>query len=124
MDGHQRPVLSAAFSPDGTRIVTASMDNTARLWDTVTGTEIMVLHHENEVSSAAFSPDGARIVTASADKTARIWDIHFATMSTKALLVETCVRRLLGFSILSREEMILAGYSEGTPAKDVCAGIE
>jgi WD40 repeat protein len=68
--------------------------------------------------------NGTRIVTASADKTARIWDIYFATMSTKALLIETCARRLLGFSTLSREEMLLAGYSDGTPAKDVCAGIE
>ena len=30
-------VYSAAFSPDGTRIVTASRDNTARLWDAASG---------------------------------------------------------------------------------------
>ena len=66
---------SAAFSPDGTRIVTASGDKTARIWDAATGKEITVLRgHENEVTSAAFSPDGTRIVTASEDKTARIWD--------------------------------------------------
>jgi WD40 repeat protein len=74
-------VTSAAFSPDGARIVTASADammfgdNTARLWDGVTGAEIAVLRgHESSVNSAAFSPDGARIVTASADTTARLWD--------------------------------------------------
>ncbi|HUK08431.1 MAG TPA: WD40 repeat domain-containing protein [Stellaceae bacterium] len=73
--GHEGDVLSAAFSPDGTRIVTASEDNTARLWDAASGKEIAALRgHENIVRSAVFSPDGTRIVTASDDKTARLWD--------------------------------------------------
>jgi WD40 repeat protein len=56
-------VHSAAFSPDGTRIVTASFANTADIWDAATGKQITVLHeHEHEVNSAAFSPDGTRIV--------------------------------------------------------------
>ena len=59
-------VQSAAFSPDGSRIVTASWDKTARIWDAATGKEIAVLRgHEGAVCSAAFSPDGSRIVTAS-----------------------------------------------------------
>ena len=66
---------SAAFSPDGSRIVTASRDKTARIWDAASAKEIAVLRgHEGAVNSAAFSPDGSRIVTASEDKTARIWD--------------------------------------------------
>ena len=73
--------------------------------------------------SATFSPDGSRIVTASWDTTARLWDIHFATMSTKDLLVEACTRRR-GFGTLSRDEMRLAGYPDCTPEIDVCAGIE
>jgi predicted oxidoreductase (fatty acid repression mutant protein) len=73
--GPAAEVHSAAFSPDGTRVVTAVYDKTARVWDTATGKELAVLRgHEGEVHSAAFSPDGTRIVTASADKTARVWD--------------------------------------------------
>jgi WD40 repeat protein len=72
---HQAKVTSAAFNPDGSRIVTASDDKTARIWDAATGQEVAVLRgHEGIVGSAAFSPDGSRIVTASGDKTARIWD--------------------------------------------------
>jgi WD40 repeat protein/serine/threonine protein kinase len=68
---------SAAYSPDGTRIVTASEDKTARIWDANTGALLSVLSgHAAVVSSAAYSPDGTRIVTASEDKTARIWDAH------------------------------------------------
>src|SRR5262249_8067630 len=75
LSGHDGLVRSAAFSPDGSRIVTASHDGTARAWDTATGKEIAVLRgHESAVYSAAFSPDGSRIVTASSDGTARIWD--------------------------------------------------
>jgi WD40 repeat protein len=73
--GHASVVTSAAFSRDGSRIVTASEDSAARIWDTAGGREIAVLRgHENRVTSAAFSPDGSRIVTASWDRTARIWD--------------------------------------------------
>jgi Tol biopolymer transport system component/TPR repeat protein len=67
--------MSAAYSPDGTRMVTASYDKTARIWDARTGAQLAVLSgHAGIVMSAAYSSDGTRIVTASADKTARIWD--------------------------------------------------
>jgi len=72
---HQDSVWTAAFSPDGKRIVTASWDNTGRVWDAETGREIASLNgHQGYVWTAAFSPDGKRIVTASWDKTARVWD--------------------------------------------------
>ena len=75
LSGHGDRVNSAAYSPDGTRIVTASADKTARIWDARTGAQLAVLSgHGDSVNSAAYSPDGTRIVTASDDKTARIWD--------------------------------------------------
>ena len=73
--GHTDRVISAAFSPDGQRLVTASDDKTARVWSATTGREIMRLSgHTEGLNSVAFSPDGRRIVTASYDRTARIWD--------------------------------------------------
>jgi hypothetical protein len=77
--GHESTVASAIFSPDGSRIVTASFDGTARIWDAATAKQVAVLRgHDSDVRSAAFSSDGSRIVTASADKTARIWDLASA----------------------------------------------
>jgi WD40 repeat protein len=74
--GHDNDsVNGAAFSPDGSRIVTASHGNTARVWDVKSGAVLLVLQgHGDDVYRAAFSPDGSRIVTASADHTARVWD--------------------------------------------------
>jgi eukaryotic-like serine/threonine-protein kinase len=75
LSGHGDIVLSAAYSPDGTRIVTASADKSARIWDASTGAQLAILTgHGSSVYAAAYSPDGSRIVTASDDKTARIWD--------------------------------------------------
>ena len=73
--GHEREVLSAAFSPDGTRIVTASKDGTARVWAANgSGEPVILRDHQGGVLSASFSPDGKRIVTASTDSTARVWN--------------------------------------------------
>ena len=63
-----------AFSPDGAQILTASADNTAKLWDAASGKLIVSFGHQDTVRWAGFSSDGARILTASADKTAKLWD--------------------------------------------------
>ena len=57
LKAHSGAVLVAAFSPDGRRIVTASSDHTARIWDAATGKQIAALEgHTNWVQSAAFQP--------------------------------------------------------------------
>jgi WD40 repeat protein len=73
--GHTRSVRAASFRPDGRRVVTASQDKTARVWDVETGETACILQgHGGALGSAVFSPDGKRVVTASDDATARIWD--------------------------------------------------
>lgn len=75
LKGHRGPVVYAAFSPDGSSLVTASEDNTARLWR-IDGSPIATLSgHTSGVLYAAFSSNGAILATASEDTTARVWTI-------------------------------------------------
>jgi WD40 repeat protein len=82
LQGHTSYVRSAVFSPDGKKIVTASGDKTARIWNAQGKLLNTLTGHKGDVVSASFSPDGSRIVTASGDKTARIWDTQGKLLTT------------------------------------------
>ena len=70
----QRLSSSLAWHPDGTTILTGSLDGTARLWDITTGKELKVYKiHTREIRVVAFSPDGQIVITGSADNTACLW---------------------------------------------------
>jgi WD40 repeat protein len=78
LDGHTRNVYSAGFSPDGTCVVTASGRHhlLGRHGAAVAGAPLATLEgHASSVLSARFSPDGQRVVTASGDRTARLWQV-------------------------------------------------
>ena len=72
--GHRGPVWSIAWSPDGSKLATASGDNTAKVWEASSGRELLTLRgHQDAVWSIAWSPDGSKLATASWDKTAKVW---------------------------------------------------
>lgn len=73
--GHTDTVWWAVFSPDGSRIATASADGTAKIWDATTGKELLTFKgHTGGIYCIAFSPDGKLLITGSVDQTARLWD--------------------------------------------------
>ena len=85
LSGHEAAIWSQSYSPDGTKIVSGGLDKTVRLWNAMTGTEIMTLRGHGDrsirpefspVSSVAFSPDGKLIVSGSYDCTVKIWDVE------------------------------------------------
>ena len=59
MTGHRNRVSSVAFSSDGTRLVSASLDQTVRVWEAASGKPVAVLQgHTSHVIQVSFSPDG------------------------------------------------------------------
>ena len=82
---HGDRVLSIAFDAEGGRLVTASADQTARIWDVRTGQLLAPpLVHDTPITAVAFDGAGKRIVTATA-RDVRIWDARTGSQ-TRALL--------------------------------------
>jgi WD40 repeat protein len=74
LEGHRDDVLSAEVSRDGARVVTASRDGDARIWNARTGKTVWVLSgHFGTVFDASFSPNGRWVVTGG-PSTAGLWD--------------------------------------------------
>jgi WD40 repeat protein len=73
--GHQKDVITVAFSADGRRVFSGSYDGAAKIWDLESGRAFFSLPPEtSEKAVVAFSPDGARILRGNGTKTAAIWD--------------------------------------------------
>lgn len=73
---HSAQVWAIAADSKDERIITASFDHTARIWDRATGRPLTPpLTHRLGVSEATFSPDGKFALTGSWDGTARLWAV-------------------------------------------------
>lgn len=95
--GHPASLLHVGFSPDGRRIVTASSDNTAKLWGASRTFEMLAtLHgHAASVNHAEFSPDGRLIVTAGRDGRLKVLPTTLEAFPKKASDVDLRPQRLL-----------------------------
>ena len=128
LKGHTDGVSSAGFSPDGSRIVTASYDNTAKVWDARSGAEVLTLKghtsgvFSNAVRSAGFSPDGTRIVTAGHDGTAKVWDARSGA-EVLTLKAHSGIVTSAGFSP-DGTRVVAAGYDGTAEVWDARSGAE
>ena len=87
-------LFSVEFTKDGARVLTASGDGSARVWDANTGALIgKPLSHDGvKVFGATFSPDGQRVLTWSPDKTARLWNAATGAAACPPMKLYAAVR--------------------------------
>jgi WD40 repeat protein len=111
LDGHRAVVYDVRFSADGTRLVSASVDGTARVWDLATGRAEHVLRgHRGAVNAAAFTARGDAVATAGDDATIRVWTL--ATGKSRILHGHVGVVNSVAFAP-NGESLISAGQ-DGT----------
>jgi len=66
--------VACAWAPDGSTVVTASLDGTARVWSAGDWSCLRILTgHIGTVVACAWAPDGSALLTASEHGTARVW---------------------------------------------------
>ncbi len=76
VDAHQSGFFACKFSPSGNHILTASLDNTAKVW-TIRGELVACLEgHDGWVQAVSMDSESRIAATASADKTARLWNLE------------------------------------------------
>jgi WD40 repeat protein len=112
LTGHTFPVWNGAFSPDGSRVVTVSMDARGKVWELPSGREqCTLLGHTLWVCCAQWSSDGRRIVTGGFDKSVRVWD----AITGKELLCLSGHRwPVMSVAISNDGRQIAARCSDGT----------
>jgi len=112
---------SAAFSPDGRRIVTNDHKGTVLIWDAETGQESLTLKgHPGIVWRVEFSPDGLHIVTAGRDGWANVWDAGTG-QGTRTLYAHVGPVRCASFSPDGRH-IVTGGEDRKVHVWDVGAG--
>jgi WD40 repeat protein len=90
------------FSPDGTRLATASGDGTVKIWDSESGEELLTLFgHTGRIFGLVISPDGTRLATAGQDGTSRVYLLKIEDLVklarsriTRPLTIEECRKYL------------------------------
>jgi WD40 repeat protein len=76
LKGHTNEVTCLAWTADGRKLISGSLDSSIRTWDTITWQQIAVFTHRNLVHGIAISPNGRILASASVDNTARLWNLE------------------------------------------------
>lgn len=109
---HDSDVLACAFSPDGKRIITGSIDNTVRIWGADSeSVPVLLRGHASSIDAVAFSPDGNKVATGSSDYTVRIWG---ADGSGAPIVLRGSAAGISSVSFTSDGKRIAAGSLDGS----------
>ncbi|MGB6296184.1 MAG: AAA-like domain-containing protein [Rivularia sp. (in: cyanobacteria)] len=118
---HEDTISDVNWSHDGKYIITASYDNTARIWNLSGKLITEIKGHQNGLNSANFSQNDKHIITTSVDKTVRIWDFYgkqLAIIKHQQRISEASFspdgKRVITTSFTPPTETIVDGISVGS----------
>ena len=97
------------FSPDGTKVITATYNPTGQIWDAITGKPLMELKgHTGYLHTAEYSPDGKTIITASQDGTCKVWDAISGALKYTFFALDTSDYLVVdaGYPVLDRKSVV------------------
>jgi WD40 repeat protein len=130
--GHEQWALSVAYSPDGSRLVSAGgiphrlsgpprdTPGELKVWDAATGRLIKNLPgHTGSVAGVVFSPDGRRFASASADGTVRVWDAE--SFAEQAVLPAE-PNRFAGVAFSADSKLLAVRHGKGVDLRDATTG--
>lgn len=76
LKGHANVISDLSFSADGKKLISASFDKTARIWDLASKSTLKALKgHTDVIYAATFSPDSKKAITGSNDDTLKLWNV-------------------------------------------------
>ncbi|NVJ05735.1 hypothetical protein HUW63_10895 [Myxococcus sp. AM001] len=111
--GHEGRVLACAVTEDGRRVVSASSDNTLKIWETETGRELATLRgHERWVRTCAVTKDGQLVVSASDDGTLKVWKVETGQLQASWSGHEGS--RILSCVLTADEKRVVSASSDKT----------
>jgi WD40 repeat protein len=117
--GHTRGIADAVFAAGGALVVTASLDDTVRVWDAQSGAELRALDFTNEQGPIATSPDGQQMaiaetpLTPGTDNVVRLFDTCPACENAKALLKLAALRTPPASELTAPERAVLESANNG-----------
>lgn len=108
--GHTQFIRAMRFFPDDTRIATAALDGTIRMWESATGKELAAFNARTPLTGLDISPDGTLLVAAAVNGPVSVWDV-----STKTSIgeVDTNGRSFQAVAFSPDGQRIAAGGIDG-----------
>ncbi len=113
LESGKSEVISVVISSEGNRIVSGSSDGTIRVWDIISGKELIKpIKHQSKMSLIAITPDAQKIVSISEDNKIQVWDNQGKKLTD--LIAQSLDTKITSLAMTPDGAKIASGSRDGT----------